>query len=57
MITDYAREHGILLVDYFTALRDSDDAMDARYRRDAVHPNLDGYKVMEETFLKVFGGV
>ena len=56
LITDYAREHGILLVDYFTALRDSDDAMDARYRRDAVHPNLDGYKVMEETFLKVFGG-
>ena len=53
LIQAYAAEHGLPLVDYHSALRDSEDALDARYQTDAVHPNLEGYKVMEEVLLNV----
>ncbi len=53
LIKDYAAEHGIPLVDYNTALRTDDGAMDARYETDAVHPNLAGYKVMEKALLDI----
>ena len=55
-IKEYAAAHGIPLVDYNTALRSADGAMDSRYMTDAVHPNLEGYKVMEKELLKVLDG-
>ena len=54
LISAYASEHGIPLVDYNSALRTPDGAMDPRYETDAVHPNLEGYKIMEQTLLSVF---
>ena len=53
LIEAYANEHGIPLVDYNTALRTPDGAMDERYQKDAVHPNQAGYKVMEKALLNV----
>ena len=53
MIRTYAAENGIPLVDYHTAMKDDEGAMKEEYRRDAVHPNLAGYKVMEEVLLGV----
>ena len=53
MISAYAAEHGIPLVDYHSALRTEDDAMDPLYQNDPVHPNLEGYKVMEKALLEV----
>jgi lysophospholipase L1-like esterase len=53
LITEYAAANNIPLVDYHSVLRIEDDSMDPRYRRDAVHPNLDGYKVMEKALLDV----
>jgi len=52
-IKAYAAAQGIPLVDYHSVLRADDDSLDPRYRRDAVHPNLDGYKVMEKALLDV----
>ncbi len=53
MISAYAAEHGIPLVDYHSALRTEYDAMDPLYQNDPVHPNLEGYKVMEKALLDV----
>ena len=53
MITAYAAEHSIPLVDYFSALRTEDDALDPLYQNDPVHPNLAGYKVMEKALQDV----
>lgn len=54
LISAYAQEHGIPLVDYNSALRTPEGGMDPRYETDAVHPNLEGYKIMEQTLLEVF---
>lgn len=54
LISAYASEHGIPLVDYNSALRAPEGGMDPRYETDAVHPNLEGYKIMEQTLLEVF---
>lgn len=47
MIKDYATKNHITYVDYWTALRDNVDGLDPKYTRDGLHPNLDGYKIME----------
>ena len=52
LITAYAAEHGITLVDYHGAMQTPDGAMQPEFETDAVHPNLAGYKVMEEVLLK-----
>lgn len=48
MIHDYAVRQNIPYVDYHTALKDSRDGLPAIYSGDGVHPNLAGYKIMEE---------
>lgn len=48
MIHDYAVRQNIPYVDYHTALKDSRDGLPAIYSDDGVHPNLAGYKIMEE---------
>ena len=53
MITDYAAQNNLPLVDYFSVMKDDEKTLKAEYRRDAVHPNLAGYKVMEVELLKV----
>ena len=47
-VQQYARTHRIVYVDYFSALQSEDGTeMDPRFTKDGVHPNLEGYKVME----------
>jgi len=53
LISAYAKEHNIPLVDYHSVLCTPDDALDAKYQTDAVHPNLEGYKVMEQALQSV----
>jgi len=57
LITAYAAEKGLPLVDYNSALRTPDGAMDPAYETDAVHPNLAGYQVMEEVLLSVMNAL
>lgn len=51
LIRQYAREHQLPLADYHEAMKDAENALDAAYVTDAVHPNLAGYKVMENVLL------
>ncbi len=54
-IAGYADANKIPLVDYHTPMKTEDGALKPEYARDAVHPNLEGYKVMEAELLKVLG--
>jgi lysophospholipase L1-like esterase len=47
MIKTYADKNKITYLDYYTAMADSRGGMLAKLANDAVHPNLEGYKVME----------
>lgn len=43
----YAIRHGAIFLDYYPALADEQKGMKAEYSGDGVHPNAEGYKVME----------
>ncbi|MFD0792718.1 SGNH/GDSL hydrolase family protein [Mucilaginibacter litoreus] len=47
MLKQYAAEKGIVYLDYFTKMVDDKAGLPAKYSKDGVHPNLEGYKVME----------
>ena len=49
----YAKKNRMQYVDYFSAMVDENMALKKEYQRDAVHPNLAGYSVMEEVVQKV----
>ena len=53
MIKEYAAKHHYKVVDYATVLADENGNTRKDLSGDAVHPNLDGYKLMEEALLKV----
>lgn len=52
-ITAYAEEHQYPLVDYYPLLSDADGNFLPKLCLDGVHPNLAGYKIMEQALLKV----
>lgn len=52
MIREYARNNKIIYVDYYTSLADDEGGMKDEYSRDGVHPNLNGYKIMEPLILE-----
>jgi lysophospholipase L1-like esterase len=47
MILKYAKANGIAYVDYFSAMVDEQKGLKAIYSEDGVHPNKEGYLVME----------
>ena len=51
LLRAYAEKNRIPLVDYYSPMVVENGAMNAAYARDAVHPNQDGYKKMEEILL------
>ena len=57
LITAYAQARGIPLVDYHSALATPDGALRPEYAKDSVHPNLEGYKVMEQVLQEVMDGL
>lgn len=57
MIYAYAKSHKISYVNYYSAMVDENKGLLKKYGEDGVHPNLEGYKKMEELlqpFLKSF---
>ena len=52
MIKEYAAKHHYKLVDYATILADAEGNTRTDLSGDSVHPNLAGYKLMEEALLK-----
>ena len=53
MIKEYAAQKHYKLVDYATVLADENGNTRTDLSGDSVHPNLDGYKLMEAALLKV----
>lgn len=52
MIAAYADKNKITYVDYYKAMVDKNKGLKKQFGEDGVHPNLDGYKVMEDLLLK-----
>ena len=53
MIKAFAKENKIPYVDYYSALVDDQGGLPAKYSKDGVHPNPDGYTVMEGVILPI----
>ncbi len=53
MINAYATINKIPYVDYYTAMVDNNKGLNKKYGDDGVHPNRNGYKLMESLLLKV----
>ena len=47
MIEAYPRENGIEYVDYHSRMKDGRNGLPPEYSKDGVHPNPEGYRVME----------
>jgi len=47
MLKDYAAKNNLVYLDYFSPMADPDRRMLPALAKDDVHPNLNGYKVME----------
>lgn len=54
LIVNYAAANRIPLADYHSVTKDADGGMIQEYRKDAVHPDIDGYKAMEKVLDGVF---
>ena len=55
MIREYAARNGCVYLDYFTPMADEKNGLKANLGDDGVHPNLEGYKIMEPLVQKAIG--
>lgn len=46
-IKSYAKANNFIYLDYFSSMSDEQKGLKAEYTYDGVHPNLEGYKIME----------
>ena len=53
MIRAYAKANGFKYADYYSVMDDGKGGLKAEYQKDPVHPNLEGYYVMEEVIQKI----
>ncbi|MFG5858152.1 MAG: SGNH/GDSL hydrolase family protein [Dysgonomonas mossii] len=56
-IKAYAKEKGFSYIDYFSVMCDENNALKSNLGTDGVHPNEEGYKIMEATAKKVIDRV
>ena len=54
MIREYAKQAKIKYVDFHTAMKDEKGGLPQTWASDGVHPNLDGYRLMETIIMKEF---
>ena len=52
-IRQYAKSKGFAYADYNSAMRDNNGAMLPQLGNDGIHPNAEGYKVMERVIMSV----
>lgn len=48
MMENYAKKKGYIYLDYYSSLVDEEKGLKKMYGSDPVHPNYEGYQVMEE---------
>lgn len=51
MLSKYAQEQNLVYLDYFAAMTDGSNGLQAHLTYDGVHPNQEGYHVMEPLLL------
>ena len=51
MIRAYAKANKIKYIDYYSALVDERGGLPEKYAKDGVHPNMDGYAIMEQILI------
>lgn len=51
MIQEYAKANKIKYIDYHSALVDEYGGLPEKYAADGVHPNMDGYAIMEQILI------
>ena len=51
MIKAYAKANKIKYIDYYSALVDERGGLPEKYAKDGVHPNMDGYAIMEQILI------
>ncbi len=56
-IKAYAKEKGFSYIDYFSVMCDENNALKSNLGTDGVHPNEEGYKIMEATAKKIIDKV
>ena len=47
LLESYARLNGVTYIDFFNLMKDENQGLPKKYSMDGVHPNLEGYAVME----------
>lgn len=52
MIKDYADRNHIIYIDYYSAMVNEQKGLDKKWGDDGVHPNANGYKLMEPLLIK-----
>lgn len=52
MIREYGKAHHIPVVEYLSGVDKSSGRLPETYSKDSIHPNLEGYKIMEQEILK-----
>ena len=52
MIREYAQKNDMVYLDYYSAMVNNEKGLKKEYGRDSVHPNVEGYKVMEKLVQK-----
>lgn len=52
LLKAYAKENKIAFADYYTLFADENNHMPEKYSKDTVHPNIEGYRLMESCLLK-----
>lgn len=56
MLKEYAKKQGFRYADYYSAMVDEHFALKKEYQQDAVHPNREGYLIMEKVIGEVLKG-
>lgn len=52
-LRDYAKANKVRVIEYFSDIDKSAGRLPDSLSRDSIHPNLDGYKIMEEEIMKI----
>lgn len=57
LIKDYAKKKGFYYLDYYNLMNDGNNGLKKDYGNDGVHPNLNGYKLMQKMVLDAISNI
>ena len=57
LIKDYAQKKGFYYLDYYNLMNDGNNGLKNDYGNDGVHPNMNGYKLMQKMVLDAISNI